>query len=279
MDVAKALVAKFAPMIATAPVMTRAPVITLEELERVTVDARALFAVEPTLMALPSGIVVVGDIHGNLYDLYYVFQRCGMPPATRYLFLGDLVDRGEHSLSVIALVFALKVLYPDHMRVIRGNHECRSMTTTGGFHSDCETTFPKTGIYEAVIETFKYLPIAAVINGGVLCVHDGIVPEWMSLAQLVGVARPIECEEALIAGILWSDPSNDIRDYAISPRGVGSLYGAHVFAAFMASPLFGLQPWPSRAVPLDASIGRVKEFFTRKPVPEKEARIAKRGRR
>ena len=79
-------------------------------------------------------VTIVGDVHGQFYDVLEMFRIGGELPDTRYVMIGDFVDRGYHSVETITLLFCYKIKYPDKLTLLRGNHECRNITLTYGFY-------------------------------------------------------------------------------------------------------------------------------------------------
>ena len=148
----------------------------------------------------------MGDVHGQFYDVKEIFRLGGHPDSTKYLFLGDYVDRGIYACEVLLVLFALKINWPNQMFLLRGNHECRQMTQFHNFREEVLQKYDQE-VYDLLMDSFDQMPLACVVNGRYLALHGGISPEAMSMPELGKVNRVQEPPASgALCDILWSDP-------------------------------------------------------------------------
>jgi diadenosine tetraphosphatase ApaH/serine/threonine PP2A family protein phosphatase len=148
-------------------------------------------------------------------------------PQVNYLFLGDYVDRGLHSIEVISLLIALKVKYKDRLHLIRGNHESRSCTTMYGFYDECIRKYGSATVWKKLTELFDCMPVSALVGGKIMCMHGGLSPDMDMIDKLNNIDRFKEVPmDGCICDLLWSDPNGDPSNqkFAASPRGAGYLF-------------------------------------------------------
>jgi protein phosphatase len=210
-------------------------VFTEAEISEIVTRARDTFDTQPTLMMIDLPVYVVGDLHGNIFDLIRILVMTGIPPTNRFLFLGDYVDRGQYSVEVIVLLFALASKFPEHVVMIRGNHEFAKVNAVYGFKSEVDGLYgaAATRIYDDVNFCFEHMPLAALCGSDIFCVHGGISPLMSSLRQLKSIRRPIASYgNSIVCDLMWSDPSSRVREYERSTRGNGVCFGAAAVREF-----------------------------------------------
>ena len=182
-------------------------------------SAKDLFLKEPTVLELHPPLCVCGDVHGQFPDLLRIFEMAEPPPNNRFLFLGDYVDRGPMGLEILCLLLAMKLRYPNHIYLLRGNHETREMTAQYGFMDECVSKTNKS-VYSEICDMFDTIPIAAVIGGSFFCVHGGITPTLKKIDQVREIARPADASyKGFLADLLWSDPNPNVDDWGPNDRG------------------------------------------------------------
>ncbi|MBA0658178.1 hypothetical protein Goklo_010410 [Gossypium klotzschianum] len=195
-------------------------------------SAERIFTVEPTVLQLKAPIKIFGDLHGQFGDLMRLFDEYGAPSTAGdiayidYLFLGDYVDRGQHSLETITLLLALKVEYPNNVHLIRGNHEAADINALFGFRIECiERMGERDGIWvwHRINRLFNWLPLAALIEKKIICMHGGIGRSINHVEQIENLQRPITMEAGSIVlmDLLWSDPTENDSVEGLRPNARG----------------------------------------------------------
>mmetsp|Transcript_7824 Transcript_7824/g.8786 ORF Transcript_7824/g.8786 Transcript_7824/m.8786 type:complete len:307 (+) Transcript_7824:47-967(+) len=209
-------------------------ILPADELIKLCEKVKPILTKEANIVSLKAPVTIVGDVHGQFWDLLEILKLGGPLPDTQYLFLGDYVNRGSQSLECISLLVALKVQYPDKVTLLRGNHECRSITKIYGFHAECLKQFGNEDVYNAFHEVFDCLPLAALVDDQFFCVHGGLSPLIQSLDDIKSLDRFNEVpQEGAICDLLWADPGTE-AGWIKSPRGVSYTFGPNVSKKFNA---------------------------------------------
>eukprot|EP00249_Psilotum_nudum_P023895 c29021_g1_i1 orf=551-3595(+) len=194
--------------------------------------AERIFGREPSVLQIKAPVKIFGDLHGQFGDLMRLFDEYGSPSTAGdityidYLFLGDYVDRGQHSLETIILLLALKVEYPHNVHLIRGNHEAADINALFGFRIECiERMGERDGIWawHRINQLFNWLPLAALIEKKIICMHGGIGRSIHHVEQIENLQRPITMEagSVVLMDLLWSDPTENDSVEGLRPNARG----------------------------------------------------------
>jgi len=193
-------------------------------------------AAQPIVLKLNTPVKIFGDIHGQYQDLMRYFDLWRGPidsslggdiDSYDYLFLGDYVDHGLRGLETVCLLMALKIKYPNQIHLLRGNHEDISINGLYGFGEECverlnEHLDDPESAYKQINQAFDYLPLVAVIEEKIICMHGGLGENLFFVDDLNSIKRPLTIPknpkkpiELIISEILWADPANTDEDIGI----------------------------------------------------------------
>eukprot|EP00871_Galdieria_phlegrea_P001314 jgi/Galph1/2183/GphlegSOOS_G839.1 len=197
-----------------------------EDVKKLCDKARELFIEESNVQPVSCPVTVCGDIHGQFHDLLELFKIGGNCPETNYLFLGDYVDRGYYSVEAVTALISS----PHHYS--RGNHESRQITQVYGFYDECLRKYGNANVWKYFTDLFDYMPLTALIEGTIFCLHGGLSPSIDTLDQVRALDRVQEVpHEGPMCDLLWSDP-DDRCGWGISPRGAGYTFGQDISEQF-----------------------------------------------
>jgi len=203
-----------------------------EEIKFLIEKSLPIIREQKMLIELEAPLHICGDIHGQYYDLLRIFEYCGYPGDNTYLFLGDYVDRGKQSLETICLLLCYKIKYPDKVTLLRGNHESSVTNRIYGFYDECKRRY-NVRIWKSFTELFNYLPVAAIIDDKILCMHGGLSPELKNIQNISDIPRPTDIPDTgLLCDLLWSDPDKDVAEYDENDRGVSVIFGEKIVTEF-----------------------------------------------
>ena len=176
-------------------------------------EVTKIISTENSLIKIRSPCKIFGNINGIYTDLMRYFESYGNPSdniqngdinVMQYIFLGDFCDRGNLSLEVILLLFALKIKYPNFIYLIRGHHEDIIINEFYGLGDECkeklkEDIQAKDSVFKRINLAFNYLPFGVLVDNNILCIHGGLGSSIKSLEDISNIPRPTQ---------IYQDPEN-----------------------------------------------------------------------
>ena len=186
-----------------------------------------------TLVKVTSNkVVILGDLHGDLDSLEKVTND--YPPGDwLYIGLGDYVDRGEYQVETLENV--LKLFIQGSMIPLRGNHESYIMNEAYGFMDEALPLLGQNLLRIVMHELFPALPYAALLNDRILLLHGGLAKGLENIDDILNLSKDDDEPSNPVAfQILWNDPSDEVKGFVNSPRGLGAyLFGPDVTMSFI----------------------------------------------
>eukprot|EP00438_Fugacium_kawagutii_P007935 Skav203717 [mRNA] locus=scaffold259:588791:589615:- [translate_table: standard] len=192
-----------------------------------------IFLKEPSLLEVKPPLVIGGHLNGCAHQLNYLFDTFGEPSASRFLFLGNYVNRGRRSIETMTLLLLYKKKYPDTIYLLRGQHESGSISRIYGFFDECKRRF-NVRLWKAFINVFNSMPFGALVQDRVLCLPSGLSPDLKSLDDLRKIERPVDIPDAgLLCDLAWSCFDSGITGWQHPDKAVELIFGPDVVDKFL----------------------------------------------
>lgn len=205
--------------------------LTFNEIQEICEKVIEVLIKESNLVDVSTPVLVCGNIHGQIFDLVEIFKKEGDPSKQKYIFLGDYVDRGEHSTECIFLLLIYKILYPYNIFLVRGYHEQKNVSKSYGLYDEVLKKY-EIKVWRLLCEVFSFFNMGCIVDGRVFCVHGGISPKTLSLDKLKRIDRFVLDTNEVYEDLMSSDPQEE-NGFRNNKRGIGYLYGGDVTNNFL----------------------------------------------
>lgn len=203
----------------------------IQDLIHTSID---ILKTKPTVVNVPAPCVIIGDLHGNISDLINILRIFSEYESCHFLFLGDYVDRGLNSIEVMSLLLAMMCKFPNNFFLLRGNHEFACVNRQYGFHEEIQIVYRSHELWLDFQDLFNWLPLAAIVNEQIFCVHGGLSPSLHKIESINALQRPIKnYDDSIISDLVWSDPHDKVQDFSENQRGSGVFYGESAVKTFL----------------------------------------------
>ena len=217
-----------------------------EDISQILKQAKDIFNEEELLLEFKlldnkEEVYVIGDIHGNLHSLLNILEIIKKNKPKIIIFLGDIVDRGIKQLECLIIILALKILNPNKIFLLKGNHETLEMNQYYGFFQEFVQKFKDQENFKEILEVYYVLPFCAIVNTKILCLHGGIPEDIEILKNLKGLKHEdinsvFKSVAEGLYQIIWNDPKERLKGFSESFRGPGiKFFGEDVFNNFLKS--------------------------------------------
>ena len=101
-----------------------------------------------------------------------------------------------------------------------------------GFYEEVKRRY-NIKLWKTFTDVFNCLPVAAIIDEKILCMHGGLSPELKNFELVKAVMRPTDVPDSgLLCDLLWSDPERGVEEYGDNDRGVSFTFGENVVKKF-----------------------------------------------
>ncbi|MFB0562105.1 MAG: metallophosphoesterase [Candidatus Lokiarchaeia archaeon] len=204
-----------------------------EEIRELILRASPILEKEPKSVNFNADkILIVGDTHGDLESTLPIVRRFIREKYDGVIFLGDYVDRGLMQIENINYLLALKLLHPEKVILLRGNHETPAANRYYGFMDEVSRMF-SIEFYNVYSKLFSHLPYASLVNGEILCLHGGLAKGLNTIKQINDLPDEVQISNPIIFQLLWNDPRDGVKGFTPSDRGGGIFFfGKDVYEVF-----------------------------------------------